>query len=93
MLGDDIQDIIQDVQDAVGEITNMVSGQARAGLAEQGLTFSGSTPSVIMGDNHTIAHISLLLRLWPFRLIPMPGNLQLNFALSNFSTNEKKVSL
>ncbi|WP_027723317.1 chemotaxis protein CheX [Maridesulfovibrio zosterae] len=58
MLGDDIQDIIQDVQDAVGEITNMVSGQARAGLAEHGLTFSGSTPSVIMGDNHTIAHIS-----------------------------------
>ncbi|CCO22622.1 chemotaxis protein CheX [Maridesulfovibrio hydrothermalis] len=58
MLGDDIQDIIQDVQDAVGEITNMVSGQARAGLAEQGLSFSGSTPSVIMGDNHTIAHIA-----------------------------------
>jgi len=58
MLGDDIQDVVQDVQDAVGEITNMVSGQARAGLAELGMTFSGSTPSVIMGDNHTIAHIS-----------------------------------
>lgn len=58
MLGDDIQDILQDVQDAVGEITNMVSGQARAGLAEQGLVFSGATPSVIMGDNHTITHIA-----------------------------------
>ncbi len=58
MLGDDIQDIVQDVQDAVGEIVNMVSGQARAGLVEQGLNFSGSTPSVIMGDNHTISHIS-----------------------------------
>ncbi|WP_320171172.1 chemotaxis protein CheX [Maridesulfovibrio sp.] len=58
MLGDDIQDIVQDVQDAVGEIVNMVSGQARAGLAEQGMVFSGSTPSVIMGDNHSITHIA-----------------------------------
>ncbi len=31
MLGDAIEDILQDVQDAVGEITNMISGQARVG--------------------------------------------------------------
>lgn len=58
MLGDDIEDIIQDAQDTVGEIANMISGQARAGLAEIGMTFQGSTPTVIMGDNHSIAHIS-----------------------------------
>lgn len=58
MLGDDIQDIVQDVKDAVGEITNMVSGQARAGLAEMGYKLQGSTPTVIMGDNHTIAHVT-----------------------------------
>lgn len=58
MLGDDIQDILQDVKDAVGEITNMISGQARAGLAEMGLTLQGSTPSVIMGDNHSISHVT-----------------------------------
>lgn len=56
MLGNDIQDILQDTQDAVGEVTNMVSGQARAGLSEMGMNFQGSTPSVIMGDNHTISH-------------------------------------
>lgn len=56
MLGNDIQDIIQDTKDAVGEITNMISGQARGGLAEMGMNFQGSTPSVIMGDNHTISH-------------------------------------
>ncbi|GAB7023850.1 chemotaxis protein CheX [Salidesulfovibrio brasiliensis] len=58
MLGDEIDDIMQDVKDAVGELTNMISGQARAGLAERGLVFEGSTPSVIMGDNHTISHVA-----------------------------------
>ncbi|MES9994751.1 chemotaxis protein CheX [Desulfovibrio aminophilus] len=58
MLGDDIGDIMNDVRDAVGEITNMVSGQARAGLAEKGMVFQGSTPSVIMGDGHTISHMA-----------------------------------
>lgn len=58
MLGDEIDDIMQDVKDAVGELTNMISGQARAGLAERGLVFEGSTPSVIMGDSHTISHVA-----------------------------------
>lgn len=58
MLGDDIEDVLQDTQDAVGEVTNMVSGQARAGLVELGLTLMGSTPTVIVGDGHTIRHIS-----------------------------------
>jgi chemotaxis protein CheX len=50
MLGDDVEDILQDVQDAVGEITNMISGQARAGLSQMGMRFEGSTPTVIMGQ-------------------------------------------
>jgi len=58
MLGDDIQDIMQDAKDAVGEITNMISGQARAGLAQMGLTMQASTPTIIFGDNHTISHVS-----------------------------------
>ena len=58
MLGDDISDIIQDTSDAVGEITNMVSGQARAGLAEMGIVLQGSTPSIVLGDGHTLTHVS-----------------------------------
>lgn len=58
MLGDDIQDILQDTQDAVGEVTNMVSGQARAKLAEMDITLQGSTPTVVVGDGHIIRHIS-----------------------------------
>lgn len=58
MLGEDIQDILQDTQDAVGEVSNMISGQARASLADMGLTLQGSTPTVIMGEGHLIRHIS-----------------------------------
>lgn len=58
MLGDDVQDIHQDSQDAVGEVTNMVSGQARASLVDMGITLQGSTPTVITGDRHKIRHMS-----------------------------------
>lgn len=58
MLGDDIQDIINDTKDTVGEICNMISGQARAQLAEAGLALQGSTPTIVFGDNHSISHIS-----------------------------------
>jgi chemotaxis protein CheX len=58
MLGDDVHDILQDTQDAVGEVTNMVSGQARAGLRALGISLQGSTPTVIVGDGHVIRHIS-----------------------------------
>ncbi len=58
MLGDDVADIIQDAKDAVGEITNMISGQARSGLAQLGLNMSASTPTIIFGDNHTVSHVT-----------------------------------
>ena len=58
LLGGEVEDIIKDVQDAVGEITNMISGQARQKLVELGITLSAATPTVIMGDGHTIAHVT-----------------------------------
>ena len=59
MLGEDIEDIIKDTKDAVGEIANMVSGQARAKLAsELSMSFQGSTPMVILGDGHTLSHVT-----------------------------------
>lgn len=56
MLGDEVEDLEQDSMDAVGEIINMISGMARASLAEAGLLMHGSTPSVIAGKDHTILH-------------------------------------
>jgi chemotaxis protein CheX len=58
MLGEDIRELSRDVADAVGELTNMISGQARRGLAELGMTMAGGIPTVILGRGHSIAHIS-----------------------------------
>lgn len=58
MLGDAVEDILSDVKDAVGEITNMVSGQARVGLAAAGMNLQSGTPTVIMGDGHVIKHVN-----------------------------------
>jgi chemotaxis protein CheX len=58
MLGDQVENILEDIQDAMGEITNMISGHARVGLVGKGLKLQGSTPSVIMGKDHSIMHKS-----------------------------------
>ena len=58
MLGDDIEDLEQDAIDTVGEISNMVSGQARATLAERGVVLQGSTPTIITGEKHRVTHLS-----------------------------------
>jgi chemotaxis protein CheX len=58
MLGDDLENLEQDVADTVGEIANMVSGRARAAIAEKGVTLQGSTPTVVVGANHRITHLS-----------------------------------
>jgi chemotaxis protein CheX len=36
----------------------MIAGQARAHLANEGMKFQASTPSVIIGKNHTLGHIN-----------------------------------
>ncbi|MFH1036338.1 MAG: chemotaxis protein CheX [Pseudomonadota bacterium] len=58
MFGESITQINREVEDAVGEITNMISGDARRELAEKGHTLKGAIPSVISGKNHTIKHMS-----------------------------------
>lgn len=58
MLGETISDLNQDVRDAVGELTNMISGQTRQGLEAAGVRLEAGIPSVITGDDHSISHIS-----------------------------------
>jgi len=58
MLGETIDDVNQDVRDAVGELTNMISGQTRRGLEIAGMRLEAGIPSVITGRDHSISHIS-----------------------------------
>ncbi|WP_461208663.1 chemotaxis protein CheX [Desulfocurvus sp. DL9XJH121] len=57
MLGEEFTKVNEEVADAVGELTNMISGQARRSLAEMGMTFAASTPSVITGKGHLVNHV------------------------------------
>lgn len=57
MLGEEIKEINGDIKDAVGEITNMVSGAARKKLESLGLNISAAIPTVIAGKGHSVSHI------------------------------------
>ena len=58
MLMEEYTELNDDVRDAVGEITNMISGDARKHLAEAGLKFEAGIPTVIAGKGHEISHTS-----------------------------------
>ncbi len=58
MLGEEIVDLNQDIEDAVGELTNMISGASRAELETKGYSFRMAIPSVITRKGHSIAVIT-----------------------------------
>ena len=58
MFGEKITDINEGVQDAVGELLNIISGQARQKLEAMGRLLKGAIPTVISGKNHSITHIT-----------------------------------
>jgi chemotaxis protein CheX len=57
MLGETHLKAGQEVFDAVGEITNMISGVARTYMEKEGMQVYAAIPSVVYGENHTINHI------------------------------------
>lgn len=58
MLGEEMKEITPDVVDAVGEITNMISGGAKAMLSEQGQKFEMASPIMLVGKNIEITQLS-----------------------------------
>jgi chemotaxis protein CheX len=53
-----MKEMNDEIKDAVGEIANMISGQARQKLEELGRSLEAAIPTVIMGKNHTINHVT-----------------------------------
>jgi chemotaxis protein CheX len=58
MLGVEYAAMDDDVKDAVGELTNMISGDARRRLAEKGIIFEAGIPSIVSGPHHTIESVA-----------------------------------
>jgi len=56
MFGETMTELNSEIADAVGELTNMISGQARRELEEAGKVFRAAIPSVVTGRNHSITH-------------------------------------
>ncbi|MDT8446002.1 MAG: chemotaxis protein CheX [bacterium] len=56
MFGQEYADIDDEIVDMVGEIVNMVSGEARRELAKLGFHFSAGIPTTSQGEGHDITH-------------------------------------
>lgn len=54
MLGMDIDEVGEDVNDALGEIANMLAGYVKQVLSKGGLDINLSIPTVISGEEYTI---------------------------------------
>lgn len=68
MLGEEHDHINSEVCDAVGEITNMISGQARKELSEKGHSMEASIPTVISGKGHALKHVKIPSIVIPFEI-------------------------
>lgn len=54
MFGEEMQEINHEISDAVGELTNMISGQARQEIEGTGKILHGAIPTVVTGKNHKL---------------------------------------
>lgn len=57
MFGEDINELNDDIKDAVGEISNMISGQATNTIAQLDNSLKATLSSVVMEDKHKVPHL------------------------------------
>ncbi len=58
MLGESYQGLNDEVIDCVGEITNIISGSARAMLSERGVEYGMATPTVVCAKDHSVTQVT-----------------------------------
>ena len=58
MLGMDVDEVGEDVNDALGEIANMLGGHVKQVLSKGGLDINLSIPTVISGESYTVNSMS-----------------------------------
>ena len=57
MFGEPMNELNDDIKDAVGEISNMISGQVTNAIAQSGKRYKVSLTSVLLENNHQVPHI------------------------------------
>ena len=58
LLGIKVTKIDDEVTDAVGELTNIICGDARGRLGNEGFSLQAGIPAIITGKDHSIRHIN-----------------------------------
>ncbi len=58
LFGMPVDEINDEVRDAVGEITNMICGDARRRLEADNINLQAGTPTIVAGTNHSITHVN-----------------------------------
>lgn len=90
MFGEIHMEVGHETFDAVGEITNMISGNARSKLEKEGLTVFAAIPSVVTGARHSINHILKM----PSIVIPFStehGDLVVDVCMKTADQEERKA--
>jgi len=67
MLGMEVDEVGEDVNDALGEIANMLGGHVKQVLSKGGLDLNLSIPTVISGETYTINSVNDDSVLIPFQ--------------------------
>ncbi len=57
LFGMPVTEINDEVKDAVGELTNMICGDARRRLEAKGISLQAGTPTIVAGPQHQIRHV------------------------------------
>ncbi len=57
MFGEEMTDLNDEIKDAVGELANMISGQATTKFTETGNTVNAELSTVMMGPDHELDHL------------------------------------
>jgi chemotaxis protein CheX len=89
MFGEIHMEVGHETYDAVGEITNMISGNARSKLEKEGLTVFAAIPAVVTGARHSINHILKM----PSIVIPFStehGDLVVDVCLKKTDQEDRK---
>jgi len=83
MVGEDAASVTPEVIDAIGEITNIISGQTRVEIEKLGYHLSAALPTVIIGTNvevNFITKVPVIALPFTFKAGSAEGKLFLDFS-------------